>query len=127
MNAGSNKAFSDHQPAAHVQCDVQDRDGFALILVEGDVDMASSSDLREAILGPLNAGRAVIVDLSGVRRIYSSGIAGFVEGYQKARHSGGVFGLVAPSRPVRSVLELVRLDRVFPTYNSLEQARASLR
>jgi anti-sigma B factor antagonist len=107
-------------------CEVQDRADFALILVEGEVDMSSSNDLRQAILGPLTAGRPVMVDLSRVRRIYSSGIAGFVEGYQQARSSGGAFGLVAPSQPVRRVLELARLDRVFPTYDNLEQAQASL-
>ena len=108
------------------KCEVQDQASFTLVLVEGEVDMSWSNDLREAILGPLNAGRPVMVDLSGVKYIDSSGIAGLVEGYQKARSSGGAFGLVAASEPVRSVLELARLDQVFPMYENLEQAEASL-
>lgn len=106
--------------------EIQDQASFALVLVEGEVDMSWSNDLREAILGPIGEGRPVMVDLSGVRYIDSSGIAGLVEGYQKAKAAGTSFGLVAASDPVRSVLELARLDQVFPMFENLEQAEASL-
>ena len=108
------------------KCEVQDQASFTLVLVEGEVDMSWSNDLRQTILGPLNEGRPVMVELSAVKYIDSSGIAALVEGYQKAKAAGTSFGLVAASDPVRSVLELARLDQVFPMYENLEQAEASL-
>ena len=108
------------------KCEVQDQEGFALVLVEGEVDMSWSNDLRQTILGPLNEGRPVMVELSAVNYIDSSGIAALVEGYQKAKGAGSAFGLVASSDSVRSVLELARLDQVFPMYENLDLAKASL-
>lgn len=108
------------------KCEVKDQEGFALVLVEGEVDMSWSNDLRKTILGPLSEGRPVMVELSAVKYIDSSGIAALVEGYQKAKGAGSAFGLVAASDSVRSVLELARLDQVFPMYENLDLAKASL-
>ena len=57
--------------------------------------------------------------------IDSSGIAALVEGFQNAREKGSKFGLVAASKAVMAVLQLARLDRVFPMFPTLEAARAA--
>lgn len=95
-----------------------------VVAVSGEVDMSWSNDLRETILKPLDEGKAVMVEMSAVSYIDSSGIAALVEGFQKARSGGQVFCLVGISDSVRSVLELARLDRVFPIYPDVETARA---
>ena len=48
-----------------------------------------------------------------------------LEGFQHARAKGGRFALLAPSESVRAVLELARLDRVFPIFSDLAAARAA--
>jgi anti-sigma B factor antagonist len=85
-----------------------------LIRLAGEVDLSWSADVRRAILDALRQHRAVGVELSAVEYIDSSGIAALVEGFQNARTSGSRFVLVAVSDAVRAVLELARLDRVFP-------------
>lgn len=85
-----------------------------LIRVSGEVDLSWSADVRRAILDALRQHRAVGVELSAVEYIDSSGIAALVEGFQNARGNGNRFVLVAVSDAVRAVLELARLDRVFP-------------
>jgi len=90
------------------------RDGYVLVRLQGEVDLSWSGDVRKAVLDALQDGVPVGVDLSAVRYIDSSGIAALVEGFQTARAKGGRFALVAVSDAVRAVLELARLDRVFP-------------
>ena len=64
----------------------------------------------------------VIVDLSGVTYIDSSGVASLVEALQAAKKNGSQLSLAAVSEPTRRVLELARLDKVFTIYNSVDEA-----
>ena len=89
-------------------------DGCTLIRLSGEVDLSWSQQVRDAVLSALNESRRVGVVLSEVSYIDSSGIAALVEGFQNARSNGSGFALVAISDAVRAVLELARLDRVFP-------------
>jgi len=102
-----------------------DLDGYRVVRVVGEVDLSWSSDIRRAILDGLESRRPVLVDLAGVTYIDSSGIASFVEGYQRARRDHLQFGLVAVSAPVLAVLRLARLDRVFPIHADVPAARAA--
>jgi anti-sigma B factor antagonist len=89
-------------------------DGRTLIRLRGEVDLSWSQQVRRAVLDALAHSRQVGVVLSEVSYIDSSGIAALVEGFQNARSQGRGFALVAVSDAVRAVLELARLDRVFP-------------
>lgn len=91
----------------------EDRDGYVLVRLSGEVDLSWSAEVRRAVLDALTLGRPVGVDLSAVSYIDSSGIAALVEGFQSARTRSGRFVLVSVSDAVRAVLELARLDRVF--------------
>jgi len=55
----------------------------------------------------------LVVHLSEVTYIDSSGVATLVEGLRSARRHGTGFALMAPSPAVMQVLELARLDSVF--------------
>lgn len=89
-------------------------DGCLLIRLSGEVDLSWSQQVRDAVLAALGKSTRVGVVLSEVSYIDSSGIAALVEGFQNARSKGSGFALVAVSDAVRAVLELARLDRVFP-------------
>ena len=88
-------------------------DGYVLVRLGGEVDLSWSQEVRRAVLDALAGANVVGVELSAVSYIDSSGIAALVEGFQQARTRGKRFVLVATSDPVRAVLELARLDRVF--------------
>lgn len=93
--------------------------GYAIVHLTGDIDLSCSPEARKLILECLAAGKNTLVDLSGVTYIDSSGIASLVEGYQTARKKNLQFGLLAVSEPAMSVLELARLDKVFPIHASV--------
>lgn len=103
-------------------CNARDEGDFRVVSVSGEVDLSWSSELRTAILDAVNHHARVLVDLSEVSYIDSSGIAALVEGYQTAKGRDVGFGLVSISTSVRAVLELARLDQVFPIFDDLAAA-----
>ncbi|TVR95733.1 MAG: anti-sigma factor antagonist [Rhodospirillales bacterium] len=96
--------------------------GMVVVALEGDVDLQSSPEARRVLLDAVAHGGAVVVDLSKVGYIDSSGIASLVEALQKARQGGSRLVLAAVSDAAMRVLQLARLDRVFVIHPSLEAA-----
>ncbi|MGB7930777.1 MAG: STAS domain-containing protein [Gammaproteobacteria bacterium] len=97
------------------------KDGASIVVLKGDVDLESSPAAREVLLKSVEGAGMVLVDLSSVTYIDSSGVASLVEALQAAKRNGGRFALVAASDPTRRVLELARLDKVFTMYTSVDE------
>ncbi len=86
-------------------------------------DLYSSPRLREALLAQIKAdGPSVLVNMSSVTYIDSSGIATLVEGLQLSRQTKTRFGLFGLRPNARSVLELARLHKVFTIFATEEEA-----
>ncbi|MCP4186216.1 MAG: STAS domain-containing protein [Gammaproteobacteria bacterium] len=100
---------------------VEEKDGFLLVHLEGDVDLSTSPEVRKLMLDCLRKKPQLLIDLSQVSYIDSSGVASLVEGYQLSKSQGSEFALIGVSEAARSVLQLARLDKVFPIYDSLAQ------
>jgi anti-sigma B factor antagonist len=105
------------------ECKTEVHGELLLVRVGGEVDMSWSQSIRKTILEALGKSDAVGVDLSAVSYIDSSGIAALVEGFQSARGKGQKFALVGSSAAVKAVLQLARLDRVFPMVDTLDAIR----
>lgn len=99
---------------------VKSDSGFDIVVLTGDVDLSCSPEARKAILACLEAGHDTLVDLGEVSYIDSSGVASLVEGFQTAKKSDLRFGLIGVSEAAMSVLELARLDKVFPIHADLQ-------
>jgi anti-sigma B factor antagonist len=95
-------------------------DGYAVVHLDGEVDLSTSPAARKLIIAALHRPQDLLVDLSAVTYIDSSGIANLVEGYQMAKQHDVHFGLVGVSDAALSVLRLARLDQVFAIYSSLD-------
>ena len=100
---------------------VDQNEGYAIVYLDGDVDLSTSPKARKLILDALKHNPAVLVDLTAVNYIDSSGVANLVEGYQVARQHDCAFAIAAHEGPVLNVLKLARLDTVFDVYPSVEQ------
>lgn len=105
-------------------CDSEDLGDYVLVRVRGEVDLSWSQQVRDVILVALDRG-GVGVELARVTYIDSSGIAALVEGFQRARSSGRRYGLIAASKQVLAVLQLARLDKVFPLFADVDAARGA--
>ncbi|WP_301101780.1 STAS domain-containing protein [Propionivibrio sp.] len=100
---------------------IEDWPPFKIVRLCGDVDLHSSPRAREAILDCLKLKAPLLVELSAVSYMDSSGVASLVEGYQTAKKQGLEFGLVAVAQSAMNVLKLARLDKVFPIHASIEE------
>ncbi len=104
-----------------MQYNIRTEGAYSVIELTGDVDLSCSPDARKQILQCLDAGRSLLIDLSAVSYIDSSGVASLVEGYQTAKKKALRFGLVGVSAAAMGVLQLARLDKVFPIHGSVAQ------
>lgn len=93
---------------------------YTVIAWTGDVDMSCAPAAREQILQCLDEGLDLLMELSAVRHIDSSGVAVLVEGHLTAAKKELHFGLVAPSRGVMDVLRLAHMEEILPIHASIE-------
>ncbi len=106
----------------HVMEEIEDR---LLVRLQGDVDLEHSAAVRKLLLNAAAKGRDLLIDLSDVTYLDSSGIASMIEAMHVARKNGVAFTLFSASDQVRRVFEMARLDRVFQLLPNLESALAS--
>jgi anti-sigma B factor antagonist len=102
--------------------EVIEKQGVSIVILKGDVDLESSPAAREILLKTINGAGRVLVDLSAVNYIDSSGVASLVEALQASKKDHTQFALAAVSEPTRRVLELARLDKVFTMHDSIDEA-----
>ena len=107
-----------------IQCQVnENKNGVVTISFEGFIDMSSSPDVREALTAQFETSpKAIIVNMSKVPYIDSSGIATLVEGLQWSHSNNTKFRLICLTPMVKDVFEIARLLTVFEVYDSKEEA-----
>jgi anti-sigma B factor antagonist len=110
-----------------VHISVRRHDKTTIFDLSGDIDFANSRDVRDSVLREIRERRTarVVVNLSQVRYIDSSGVASLVEGLRAARDLGSRFILVGLSTSAREVLQLSRLLKVFEVYENEQEALTS--
>ncbi len=98
---------------------VREEQGAVIACLGGDVDLENSPRARELLLECVGRGKKVLVDLSGVSYIDSSGVASLVEAFQVAKRNQTGFALVSVNAAALRVIELARLDKVFTIHESV--------
>ncbi len=87
----------------------------AVLVVSGEVDIATCPVLRRAIDGVLDTGRAnVVIDVAAVEFIDAMGIGLLIWAAGQASEAGGRLVLRAPSRAMCRMLSLLQLDGSLP-------------
>ena len=84
-----------------------------VVKIEGRVTRDSSTDLQNELTDLIKGSENLKLDLSQVSYVDSAGIAVFIQVYKRARSAGVEYRLLNPSAPVRTVLDLARLDQLF--------------
>lgn len=98
-------------------------DGYAVVCAHGEIDLATVSDLRQ-VLAEATAQPApqVLVDLTAVTFMDSSGLHALISALRAAQSSGGDLKLVGAGSRVRKVIDLTGLDQLFPIHPTLTAA-----
>ena len=94
--------------------------------LEGEIDLHVSPRVAESLRTMSEQKPArLVVDLSDVTYIDSSGLAVLIEGMQNVEAYGGKFFLAGLQDNVRSILEIARLDQVFIIFPHVDAALAA--
>ncbi len=95
----------------------------AMVRVTGEVDMYTSPGLRDTLVPFFDKKvDAIVVDLSEVSFMDSSGIATLVEGLQWSRKNDRQFILAGLGETVFNALSLTKLDHVFTIHENAARA-----
>jgi anti-sigma B factor antagonist len=94
-------------------------DDVTILAPMGEIDLGCAPTLRVHINSVQGKRpRKLIIDLTGVPYMDSSGVATLVEAMQNARRSGSKLVLCGLQTKVRSIFEIARLDTVFTIVES---------
>ena len=90
--------------------------------MDGEVDLATSPELRRTLFEALAAVGKLALNLSAIRYIDSSGIATLIEVLNRSRKLKKEFVLFGLSPAVEKVFRLTHVDRVFQVFQTEQEA-----
>jgi anti-sigma B factor antagonist len=94
--------------------------------LEGEIDLHVSPGIAKALrVMTEKKPKQLVIDLSHVTYVDSSGLAVLIEGMQNVEEYGGRFALAGLQETVRSIFEIARLDQVFRIFPTVEAALAA--
>lgn len=103
--------------------DVTERDRWSVLAVFGEVDVATAPRLRERLIELVNQGKHhLVVDLSGVDFLDSTGLGVLVGALKRVRTQDGELALVCSEPRVLKVFEITGLTKVFTMHPSVDEA-----
>ncbi len=105
----------------------EERQGGVVILrPSGRIDNDTSLSFQERLLGGLDAGPSVLVDLAGVEFISSAGLAALMTAAKQAKAKNGRIGVAALRPLVQEIFAISRFSRVVPVYPTTVEGVAAL-
>jgi anti-sigma B factor antagonist len=97
--------------------------GVNVVKVSGELDVFSSPRLREMLLDVIDKGPLrLVVDLSDVTFLDSTGLGVLVGIYHRLRARSGSMSFVGANERVRRVFHVTQLTKIFVLHDTLEEA-----
>lgn len=99
------------------------REGVAVISLGGEVDVYTSPRVKQEIVDLLNAGtHKLVVDLSGVEYLDSTGLGVLIGGLKRAREREGDLKLVCDNLRILRIFEITGLTKIFDIHRAEAEA-----
>jgi anti-sigma B factor antagonist len=87
-----------------------------------ELDASNAGEFKRDMAPLLDANPRLVLDLSRLRFVDSSGLGAFISCLRKLNAKGGDLKLCGMSKQVRAVFELVRMHRVFDILGTKDDA-----
>ena len=87
-----------------------------------ELDASNAGEFKRDIAPLLEANAKLVLDMSRLRFVDSSGLGAFISCLRKLNAKGGDLKLSGMSKQVRAVFELVRMHKVFDILTTKEDA-----
>jgi anti-sigma B factor antagonist len=102
---------------------VQNVDSVAVATVPVDeLDASNAADFKRDIAPILQTNTRVVIDLSQLRFVDSSGLGAMLSCLRQLSAKSGDLKLCGMSKQVRALFELVRMHRIFDIYGTRAEA-----
>ena len=116
FNAVSSELKHDRMP-------IDIRKDIVIVTVPGDsLDASNTDEFKRELEPTLSSFKRVVIDMSHVQFIDSSGLSALMSCLRMLNSKGGELKLAGMSAHVRSFFQMVRADRMFDIFNSREDA-----
>lgn len=103
------------------------REGVAVVALGGEVDVYTSPRVKQEIVNLLNGGTPkMVVDLSGVEYLDSTGLGVLIGGLKRARERDGDLKLVCDNTRILRIFEITGLTKIFDIYRTTSDALEKL-
>ena len=98
-------------------------DSATVVVAQGEVTIEQSPAFHRALVDICaQSPKRLVIDLSGVSYIDSSGVGTLVEIFRRVNRGKGKMFLVGMTPTVRSVFEITKLDQFFPIFATEQEA-----
>ena len=98
-------------------------DDIGVVVLEGEIDIYSAPEFKEVLVNGIEGGaRRVIVDLTKVTLMDSTGLSVLVSGERRLRPRGGSLAVACDDR-IRRVLTMTGLHNAFALCATRDEAR----
>jgi len=105
----------------------QPREGIAVISLAGEVDVYTSPRVKQEIVNLLNSDvTRMVVDLTGVEYLDSTGLGVLIGGLKRARERDGDLKLICDNVRILRIFEITGLTKIFDIYRSETEALEKL-
>ncbi len=92
-----------------------------------ELDASNAGDLKRDMAPILESNAWVVIDLSRLRFVDSSGLGAMLSFLRQLTAKGGDLRLCGMSKQVRAAFELVRMHRIFDIFGTREEAVRAFR
>jgi anti-sigma B factor antagonist len=94
-----------------------------VVAVTGEIDVYTAPKLREQIVALVDEGQyRLVVDMSGVEFLDSTGLGVLVGGLKRVRAHDGSLALVCTEERILKIFRITGLTKVFPIYSTVDEA-----
>ncbi|MBA3360988.1 MAG: STAS domain-containing protein [Acidimicrobiia bacterium] len=107
------------------QIDSGDREGAAVLVATGELDLATVEILEAAVERAIEEDHSrVVIDLTGVKFMDSTGMRALLVATQRLEAIDRSLGVVLNGGPVARALAITGVDRLLKLFDTLEAATA---
>ena len=106
---------------------IEENQNVSVIRLSGNLVMSNADHYRSQLTRYIQQDHSLlVVDLSQVTFVDSSGLAVLISAFKKAHKLGGNLFLLSPQNNVRTLIELTRLNQLFEIYEDEQVAIGDL-
>jgi anti-sigma B factor antagonist len=112
------------EPRMNLRVETQSpRPGVAVIALAGEVDVYTSPRVKQEIVNLLNSDTTrMVVDLSAVEYLDSTGLGVLIGGLKRTRERDGDLKLICDNSRILRIFEITGLTKIFDIYRSEPEA-----